>query len=160
MTASRSPATPDPMVALCLMGGAVRAAGELNVLLQLMFIATCSPALSHAFLAWLATEERYAHLRFADEPGVVTDGPDGRDGYVPARNTTRGRIALWRHVTRSGHAVMVPVVLAEPFRAPNPRSPQLGWLRTWQFTPPLFLRVFSPVLALSESYGLIVPLSQ
>ena len=80
MTVSRSPATPDPLVLLCIMGRAVRGAGELNVLMQLMVICGLCPSLRHAMLGWLLTEERYAHLEFQQDPGLVTDDRGGLDG--------------------------------------------------------------------------------
>ncbi len=80
MAVTRIPATPDPLVLLCIIGGAVRGAGEWNLLMQLLVICTYSPALKHALLAWLVTEERYQALEFEEEAGVVEDGWGGLDG--------------------------------------------------------------------------------
>ena len=145
MTASRSPATSDPMAALCLIGGAVRGAGELNLLLQLMFIATCSPLLKHALLAWIATEDRYAGLEFEEEPGVIEAGWGGLDGYYPARTTPRGRVVLWRHVTRFGLAVIVPVVVAPPVCLSGRPAPRPGWSVTRLLAPLSFFRFFRAI---------------
>ena len=146
MTVSRSPATSDPMAALCLIGGAVRGAGELNLLLQLMFVATCSPLMKHALMAWIATEERYAGLEFEQEPGVIEAGWGGPDGYYPARTTPRGRIVLWRHVTRFGLAVLVPVVVAPPVSLAARPVARPGWSVARAISPLSFFRFFSPVL--------------
>ncbi len=159
MTRARSRTTPDPMVLLCLIGGAVRHAGELNLLMQLMFVATCSPAMKHALLAWLATEERYAGLEFEEQPGVVEDGWGGPDGYYRGFMTPKGRVALWRHVTRFGLAVMIPVVTAEPFCAPNKRSPEQGWSQTWLLPGLSFFKIFAPGSAMAYPHALIVPVS-
>ncbi len=159
MTVSRSSATSDPMVLLCLIGGAVRGAGELNLLLQLMFIATCSPNLKRVLLLWMMTEERYAGLEFAEEPGVIEAGWGGPDGYVPARQTPRGRVALWRHVTRFGLAVMIPVVLDLPTRPAMPSVPTrcLGVVRLLGALS--FFFVFSRDLALGQNCALNVTIS-
>ncbi len=156
MTASRSSATSDPMAALCLIGRAVRGAGELNLLLQLMFIATCSPLMKHALLAWLSTEERFAGLEFEPEPGVIEAGWGGPDGYYPARTTPRGRVVLWRHVTRFGLAVMVPLVVAPPVAFPGQRVPSLGWSVTRRLSSLSFFKFFAPGLAFVSNCVLIV----
>jgi hypothetical protein len=147
------------MALLCLMGRAVREAGELNLLLQLMFVATCSPAVKHALLAWLITEERYAGLEFEEEPGVVEDGWGGPDGYYRGFMTPKGRVVLWRHVTRFGLAVMIPVVTAPPVRLPGKlvttRCPSLTWL----LSPLSFLQIFGPGLEPLTNCVLIVPVS-
>lgn len=151
------------MALLCLMGRVVRSAGELNVLLQLMFIASTCPEIRHALMAWIATEERYAGLEFEQEPGVIEAGWGGPDGYYPARTMPHGRVVLWRHVTRFGLAVMVPVVVAPPPALPRQQSRRseishrVNWTR--QILPLAFFRVFSPGLALEENCALFVTIS-
>ncbi len=144
MTASRNPATPDPMALLCLIGGAVRAAGEWNLLMQLIIIANLCPAIRCALLAWLATEERFAGLEFAEEPGIVEDGWGGPDGYFPARMTPKGRMVLWRHVTRFGLAVMIPVITAALIRLPNKAMPRQLCSRGDALSPLSFFQIFCP----------------
>ncbi len=160
MTVSRSPATPDPMALLCLIGGAVRGAGEWNLLMQLIIIANLCPAIRHALLAWLATEERYAHLEFAEERGVVEDGWDGPDGYCRGFMTPKGRVVLWRHVTRFGLAVMVPVVVAPPVCLAGKPAPIPGWSVARQLAGLSFFRIFLPALSALPLLVLIVPGSQ
>ncbi len=160
MTASRSPATPDPMALLCLIGGAVRGAAEWNLLMQLIIIANLCPAIRHALLAWLATEERYAGLEFAEEPGVVEDGWDGPDGMYRGFMTPKGRVVLWRHVTRFGLAVMIPVVTAGPVRLPGQLVATRCWGQGWLLAPLTFLRFFAPGLAFAPTHVLIVTISE
>ena len=157
MTASRSPATPDPMALLCLIGGAVRGAAEWNLLMQLIIIANLCPAIRHALLAWLATEERYAGLEFAEEHGVVEDGWGGPDGYFRGFMTPKGRVVLWRHVTRFGLAVLVPVITDSPVRLPvRPVAVQARGLS--QMLGSLsFFKFLTRVLAASLNCVLIVP---
>ncbi len=143
MTASRSPATPDPMALLCLIGGAVRGAAEWNLLMQLIIIANLCPAIRHAMLAWLVTEERYAGLEFEEERGVVEDGWGGPDGIYRGFMTPKGRVVLWRHVTRFGLAVMIPVVTAALDRLPNTLVPARGWSLTALLEALCFFQIFN-----------------
>ena len=159
MTASRSPATPDPMALLCLIGGAVRGAAEWNLLMQLIIIANLCPAIRHAMLAWLVTEERYAGLEFEEERGVVEDGWGGPDGIYRGFMTPKGRVVLWRHVTRFGLAVMIPVVTAALMCPLQKQTLVRGWSRNWLLMPLAFFRIFSPGLALRRNCALFVTIS-
>ncbi len=159
MTASRSSATSDPMALLCLIGGAVRGAGEWNLLMQLLVIANLCPVLRHAMLAWLATEERYAGLEFAEQPGVVEDGWGGPDGLYRGFLTPKGRVVLWRHVTRFGLAVMVPVVTSAIVRVPVKPVAVVGWSLIGSLIPLSFFKFSTRVLALPQNCALIVPVS-
>ncbi len=159
MTASRSSATSDPMALLCLIGGAVRSAGEWNLLMQLLVIANLCPQIRHALLAWLATEERYAGLEFEAQQGVVEDGWGGEDGLYRGFMTPKGRVLLWRHVTRFGLAVMIPVVTAALIRPPDKLVLAYGWNRNWLLEPLAFFTFFSRGLATGPTCVLIVPVS-
>ncbi len=143
MTVSRSPATPDPLVLLCIMGRAVRGAEGLAVLMQLMVICSLCPMLRHAMLAWLMTEERYAHLEFEQDASLVTDDRGGLDGLYHGFMTPKGRVVLWRHVTRFGLAVMIPVVTGQYVRPPAPVVPAPLWSRASVVAPLSFFTLFS-----------------
>ncbi len=159
MHPKRSPATPDLMALLCLIGGVVREAGETNLLMQVLVIANLCPEIQHALLAWLATEERYAGLEFEEEPGVVEDGWGGPDGYYRGFMTPKGRVVLWRHVTRFGLAVMVPVVTGVYVRPSIPAvaahvAPRTLWLASLSF-----FHIFLPTLPVAKNCVLFVPVS-
>ena len=148
MTAIRSPSTPDPLVLLCIMGRAVRGAEGLAVLAQLMVICTLCPMLRHTMLAWLMTEERFAHLEFEQDDSLITDDRGGLDGLYRGFMTPKGRVVLWRHVTRCGLAVMIPVVTGQYVRPSAPLVvPARVRSQVWLFAARSFFPLFSPGLA-------------
>ncbi len=159
MTVTRSPATPDPLVLLCIMGRAVRGAEGLNVLMQLMVICGLCPSLRHAMLGWLLTEERYAHLEFQHDPGLVTDERGGLDGLYRGFMTPKGRVVLWRHVTRFGLAVMIPVVTGQYVRPSAPAVSRRCTMRARVSGVLSFSSHFSPVLAALENCAEFVTIS-
>ncbi len=150
MTATRSPATPDPLVLLCIMGRAVRGAEGLAVLMQLMVICTLCPMLRHTMLAWLLTEERYAHLEFEQDDSLVTDDRGGLDGLYRGFMTPKGRVVLWRHVTRFGLAVMIPVVTGQYVRPAAPVVAARAWSVVRLFVGVSFFQNFRPVWTLGR----------
>ena len=159
MTVTRSPATPDPLVLLCIMGRAVRGAEGLNVLMQLMVICGLCPSLRHAMLGWLLTEERYAHLEFQHDPGLVTDERGGLDGLYRGFMTPKGRVVLWRHVTRFGLAVMIPVVTGQYVRPSAPLVAARAWGVVRLFAGVSFFQNFSPGLDAAPNCALFVAIS-
>ena len=159
MIVSRTLSLSDPMALLCLIGRAVRDAGQVNLLMQLMVVSGHSPALRHAMLAWLATEERFAHLEFGPQRGVVEDGWGGEDGLYRGFMTPRGRVVLWRHVTRFGLAVVIPVVTAALVRVRIVPVGALGWSAVRVMAASAFFHVFLRGEALGENCALIVPVS-
>jgi len=104
-----APATPDYMALLCLIGGAVREAGASNLLLQLLLIAGYCPPLRMALLAWILAEERYAPSEFEYELFAPEDGEGGADELRPGWANRGGTVELWRHVTRFGRALLIPI---------------------------------------------------
>ncbi len=131
MTPERSPATPDMMALLCLIGGVVREAAELNLLMQLMLIGTMCRPMAHAIDAWLLTEERYAHLEFEESEGSDEDGWGGEDEVRSGWIASYGQVEVWRHVTRFGLAVLIPVQCVGMIREPEPAVDGRLWTLAW-----------------------------
>jgi len=159
MTASRSPATPDLMALICLIGGAMRGVGQSNLLIQLMLIGTFVRPLGQAIDAWIMVEERYADREFYLSPRNDEDGWGGEDEIRKGWESKLGRVALWRHVTRFGLAVLVPIQWGDMIRTPEPPVATRGWSVVRWLSTLSFFKIFAPVLGASPPHSLIVPVS-
>ena len=159
MTVSRSPATPDLMALICLIGGAMRGVGQSDLLTKLVLIGTFVRPLGYAMDAWIMTEERYADREFYLSPRNDEDGWGGEDEIRPGWICKLGRVALWRHVTRFGLAVLVPIQWGDMIRKPEPPVALRGWSVARPLEGLSFFRIFAPVLGASPSLALIVPVS-
>ena len=147
MTASRSPAPPDLMALLCLIGGAMRGVWGTDFLTKLVLIGTFSRPLGQALDAWLLVEERYADREFYLSDRKDEDGWGGEDEIRPGWTGQLGRVALWRHVTRFGLAVLVPIQWGDMIRKPEPPVALRGWSVARLLAGLSFFKLFSPVLA-------------
>ena len=158
MPSARSSSPPDLMALLCLMGGAVRSAGEFQLMMQLLTIAALVPPIGTVLETWIAAEERAG--RDAAESGAWFDDAEGETDQIGLVLTRQnGRMLLWRHVTRFG--TVLPVLLDCPWlrRCEPLASPRASWSVALRLSP-LFRRcVFEPVLPLTKMHALFVTIS-
>ncbi len=159
MPSTRSPATFDLMALLCLIGGAVRSAGEAHLLMQLMVIGTMVRPVGQALQCWLLVEELYAEREFYESSHDDEDGWGGEDEFRPGRIERCGRVLQWRHVTRFGLAVLVPVQWGGMIRLPEPLVAQLGWSVASALSALSLFCFFAPGLASGSTGALIVLIS-
>ncbi len=127
MTGSRSSATSDLMALICLIGGAVRGAGESNLLMQLLVIGAMVRPVGQALEAWLLVEELYADREFHESSRDDEDGWEGEDELRAGWVGKGGRVVQWRHVTRFGLAVLIPIQWGGMVRKPEPAVARRGW---------------------------------
>ena len=160
MTASRSPATPDLMALICLIGGAMRGVWGTDFLTKLVLIGTFSRPLGQALDAWLLVEERYADREFYLSNRNDEDGWGGEDEFRKGWDGKLGRVALWRHVTRFGLAVLVPIQWGDMIREPEPPVATRSWSVARLLAGLSFFRIFSPASSAAPSLDLFVPLSK
>lgn len=145
MPRSPAPAIPDHMALLCLIGGAVRAAGSSNVLMQLLLIGTMCPKLLVALQAWISVEEIYAPTEFEYELFAEEDGLGGCDEVRRGWMSIEGPVHLWRHVTRFGQALLIPIqwYWTRPEFARDETSH--GWVSTGALASVVFSAIFPTV---------------
>ncbi len=143
MTSARSPATPDLMALLCLMGGAVRGAGELQLLMQLLTIGSLVPSFGLVLRAWISAEERagcnalQSGVWFAEveaEEGEELPGDD----IGPLWTREKGRVLLWEHVTRFGTVMLIPMEGPWLTRVEPLASPCASWRAVWRILAAVF----------------------
>ncbi len=159
MTASRNPATSDVMALLCLIGGAVRGAGESNLLMQLMVIGTMCRPIGYALNAWLLVEELYADREIYLSSAGDEDGWGGEDEWRPGWADASGCAMRWRHVTRFGLAVLIPIQLGGMIRLPEPPVARLGWRLVSLLATLLHFKIFAQGLRAMRNCGLFVTIS-
>lgn len=129
-----SPATSDLMALVCLIGGAVRGAGALGLLVPLLVIGGFCPPLKLALRIWLAAEECFATTEFGSALFAEADGVGGEDEVRAGWVDRDGPVEVWRHVTRFGIALLIPMQRA--LRAGWPRvavlraSVRPSWFRS------------------------------
>ncbi len=159
MTASNTPATSDLMALLCLIGGAVRGAGEAHLLMQLMVIGTMCRPVGHALDAWLLVEELYAEREFYESARDDEDGWGGEDELRAGRIERCGRVAQWRHVTRFGLAVLIPIQWGGMIRLPEKAMSGPLWRLALLLAPVSFFKFSLDDQAATPSCDPIVPVS-
>ncbi len=154
-----SPATPDLKALVCLIGGAVREAGALNLLMQLLLVSGYCPPLRMAVLMWISVEERYASSETEYELFAEEDGEGGADEFRPGWMSREGPVQFWRHVTRFGLALLIPVQLFWS----RPRADFVVLVRNlWRMRVLSGLshfKIFLSGLAAGKNYVLFVPVS-
>jgi hypothetical protein len=153
------PATPSLMTLLCIIGGAMRGEGPVNLGLMLLVIGTMVPEIGYLIKTWVRLEER-AEAGLFWAVGPCADDTDGestaelRSGWV----RREGRVWLWRHVTPVC-TVIIPVRLH--FRVRNAHSLRRGrvWSPCWVLSALSFPCFFALAVAASPNCALFVPVS-
>ncbi len=151
MNAFRSPASPDLMALICLIGGAMRGVGETDLLMKLVLIGTFVRPLGQAIDAWILTEEHYADREYYLSPRNDEDGWGGEDEIRPGWTGKLGRVVLWRHVTRFGLAVLVPIQWGGMIHKPKPPVTKCSWSVVRWLSPLSFFNFFAPALVTPTS---------
>lgn len=137
MKRASSPATPDLMTLLCLIGDGMREAGSVQVWMHLLLIGTMSPQLSVLLKTWLLVEERFAapgawdgapHAFDDDDDDDDYDDDDDEVGAVRSGWLSQdGPVWRWRQVTCFGSVL---IVLYRWFCA-MPNTARLKWGAVW-----------------------------
>ncbi len=163
MTSARPCATPDLTALLCLMGGAVREAMAVNLMMQLLLIGTFNPAFGHVFKTWLAAEEP-AHA--AGDAALwydLADDGDDDDGadetrIVPIRRL--GLVLMWRHVTRFGSVMVIPLARIRPHHPNAAPVAGMGWIALYVLSHATVVSFFCGVLPGMKNRALFVTISK
>ena len=157
MSSARSSSPPDLMALLCLMGGAVRGAGELQVLMQLITIAALVPSFGLVLEAWISAEERAGLCADATFDDDLADGDEDEIGFVMTRQ--KGRMLLWQHVTRFG-TVMQVLMDCSWLRRAEPLAPaRAAWSVVWLLSPAVFQEFFGGGLGVAPTHALLVTIT-
>lgn len=170
MKAAPIPPTPNLMALLCMIGGAMRGEGPVDLGLQLLLIGTQIPQFGWLLKTWLRMEEYHAagHVWAGewsaeddaqDDPNLnhYGDGDghagDGRlhSGWV----RQEGQTWLWRHVTKVC-TVIVPIRWFSAYRIAEflPRAPV--WAAGWSLPAPSQNLFFPLALAARSTCVLFV----
>ncbi len=161
MTSARIPATPDLTALLCLMGGAVRGAGELQLLMTLLTIGALVPSFGMVLRFWISAEEKAGCN--AVESGVwfaEVDADEGEaDDIGPLWTRERGRVLLWSHVTRFGTVMLIPMEGPWLQRIEALAAPSAAWSLSWRLAPSVFSEFSLDGLGATPNCALFVALS-
>ncbi len=159
MHPERVPATPDLMALFCLIGGAVREAGKLHLLMQLLLIGTYCPLLGRALRTWMLAEELYATSEDEYEAFAKADGEGGCDEIRPGWMNRDGPVLLWRHVTRFGDALLIPIQWVWTPRVVRRAEPGPNWSPVWQLFALSYFLFFADGLADESNCAYFVTIS-
>jgi hypothetical protein len=157
MTAHRTPAIPNLMALLCIIGGIMRGEASAVLAMQFLTIGAIVPEFGRLIRAWLSMEERIAAGLFwdgepPDEDFEDEDTAELRSGWV----RQEGRIWLWRHVSKVG-AVIMPVRLHFRVRNAHTLRRRRVWSPSWVLPALTFSLFFALDLDASPNCALFVP---
>jgi hypothetical protein len=159
MTAHRTPASPNLMALLCVIGGIMRGEASAALAMQFLTVGAIVPEFGALIRAWIAMEERVAGGHFwagtpVDQDDDDDDAGELRSGWV----RQEGRIWLWRHVGRVC-TVIIPVRLHFRVRNAHALRRRRVWSPCWVISALTFPFFFALDLAASPNCALIVPVS-
>lgn len=158
--------TPDMLMPLSVIGGAMRGAGAMSLVMQILLIGAMVPQVGAVLQVWLACEEHLMAASLAlPEPCLDGDGTEGddddNDGGEPSCDWLRMVGCLWlmRPETRSWLVLTLPrhfdgrSIVAATVSPEINRSPLLLLINVTK------TKFFEPVLAPTQNCVLIVPVS-